>query len=83
MNKSFSSAHDVMTLSSEDCLSDEQLNELLEELQTWPQQSALIAHLDTCESCRMRLETTAADGQQWDAVRHNLRDSGVEESAGP
>ncbi|MDH3719137.1 MAG: serine/threonine-protein kinase, partial [Planctomycetota bacterium] len=65
------------------CLTDQQLSGLLDDLQTSPQQVAWIAHLDQCDACRCRLETAAADQQQWAAVRNNLRGAAsapVEES---
>jgi len=79
MNNIASHTRDVSSPGSA-CLSDGQLNALLDELQVTPLQSALVAHLDQCESCRIRLETSAADQQQWSAVRHNLRCSGSGEN---
>jgi serine/threonine protein kinase/WD40 repeat protein len=60
-------------------LSDGQLSGLLDDVQIWPQQSALIAHLDACDSCRMRLESSAADQQQWTAIQENLRARGSDD----
>lgn len=61
------------------CLSNQQLHELLDDVDTDSQQAALIAHLDQCDACRVRLETSAADREQWSDLRRNLQPDGSEE----
>ena len=75
MNKIHSSPPFPTAPRSPDCPPGEQLRDLVETSLSGPQQSSMIAHLDQCDDCRTRLEAIAADGEQWRAIRHNLRAS--------
>jgi len=79
MNSPYSAPQFQPTLRLPGCPPDEQLGDLVQDSLSGPRQACLIAHLDQCHDCRMRLEAIAADGEQWLAIRHNLRASDDEE----
>jgi serine/threonine protein kinase len=54
------------------CRRAEQLRMFLDNQLTAAEETALVKHLDTCGSCRKRLESLAADDDDWSDVRELL-----------
>jgi WD40 repeat protein/serine/threonine protein kinase len=64
------------------CLTASDLAEFLEGQMEGEEEASVLAHLDRCDACRLRLESAAADPQEWSALAASLQNMSFDEGPG-